>query len=188
MSFTPSIQFPAGFSVPQLSSQFLQHSNLILSSSQTQFQSSQPSPTKCLNKSSSKPSSKRPSKPSSSSSLFSSKLKLDPSAIILSSDSEDAPMNVSDNTCSQNYNVFSSELSGVKPILSKRASPGSPCHLWQFLIKLLNNPQWTPSIIRWVDEEKRIFKLVDSAAVAKLWGIHKKKPKMNYETMGRALR
>ncbi|VEL14180.1 unnamed protein product [Protopolystoma xenopodis] len=62
------------------------------------------------------------------------------------------------------------------------------CHLWQFILRLLDTPEHNPSIIRWLDENKTTFKLVNSAAVARLWGSHKQKPNMNYETMGRALR
>ncbi|CAL8086140.1 unnamed protein product [Calicophoron daubneyi] len=60
--------------------------------------------------------------------------------------------------------------------------------LSQFLRHLLNDPTYNPSLICWVDQTENIFKLVNSAAVARLWGEHKQKPNMNYETMGRAMR
>ncbi|KAA3678472.1 E74-like factor 1/2/4 [Paragonimus westermani] len=60
--------------------------------------------------------------------------------------------------------------------------------LSQFLRRLLSNADYNPELICWVDQTKNTFKLVNSAAVAKLWGVHKQKPNMNYETMGRAMR
>ncbi|KAF8568492.1 hypothetical protein P879_05676 [Paragonimus westermani] len=60
--------------------------------------------------------------------------------------------------------------------------------LSQFLRRLLSNADYNPELICWVDQTKNMFKLVNSAAVAKLWGVHKQKPNMNYETMGRAMR
>ncbi|KAM9856346.1 SAM pointed domain-containing Ets transcription factor-like [Aulostomus maculatus] len=66
--------------------------------------------------------------------------------------------------------------------------PGQPIHLWQFLRELLLKPNNYSRCIRWLNKEKGIFKIEDSAHVARLWGIRKNRPAMNYDKLSRSIR
>nr|XP_020466299.1 SAM pointed domain-containing Ets transcription factor [Monopterus albus] len=66
--------------------------------------------------------------------------------------------------------------------------PSQPIHLWQFLRELLLKPHNYSRCIRWVNKEKGIFKIEDSAHVARLWGIRKNRPAMNYDKLSRSIR
>ncbi|XP_073472105.1 SAM pointed domain-containing Ets transcription factor isoform X1 [Aquarana catesbeiana] len=68
------------------------------------------------------------------------------------------------------------------------SSSGQPIHLWQFLKELLLKPHSYGSSIRWLNKEKGIFKIEDSAQVARLWGIRKNRPAMNYDKLSRSIR
>ncbi|XP_019369531.1 PREDICTED: ETS domain-containing protein Elk-4 [Gavialis gangeticus] len=58
--------------------------------------------------------------------------------------------------------------------------------LWQFLLQLLQEPQ-NKHIISWTSNDGE-FKLLQAEEVARLWGIRKNKPSMNYDKLSRALR
>lgn len=61
-------------------------------------------------------------------------------------------------------------------------------HLWQFLKELLGEADRHNNCIRWLNNKDGIFKIEDSAHVAKLWGQRKNRPAMNYDKLSRSLR
>ncbi|XP_032376322.1 SAM pointed domain-containing Ets transcription factor [Etheostoma spectabile] len=69
-----------------------------------------------------------------------------------------------------------------------RSYPSQPIHLWQFLRELLLKPHSYSCCIRWLNKEKGIFKIEDSALVARLWGMRKNRPAMNYDKLSRSIR
>lgn len=58
--------------------------------------------------------------------------------------------------------------------------------LWQFLLQLLQEPQ-NKHMICWTSNNGE-FKLLQAEEVARLWGVRKNKPNMNYDKLSRALR
>ncbi|KAJ8265443.1 hypothetical protein COCON_G00145420 [Conger conger] len=83
-----------------------------------------------------------------------------------------------------------SKFSGGEELWSEADSfcSGQPIHLWQFLRELLLKPHSYGRCIRWLNKEKGIFKIEDSAHVARLWGIRKNRPAMNYDKLSRSIR
>lgn len=65
---------------------------------------------------------------------------------------------------------------------------GSHTHLWTFLKELLSKPNQHGSAIRWINHSEGIFKIEDSVRVARLWGLRKNRPAMNYDKLSRSIR
>jgi len=60
--------------------------------------------------------------------------------------------------------------------------------LCQYLLELLEQPDKYSYMIDWIDKEKGVFKFINSAEVARMWGRRRNKPSMKYENFARSLR
>ena len=68
----------------------------------------------------------------------------------------------------------------------ERVGNNGQIQLWQFLLELLTDRQYS-EIIEWMTHDGE-FKLHSAETVAQMWGQRKNKPTMNYEKLSRALR
>lgn len=62
---------------------------------------------------------------------------------------------------------------------------------WEYLVRLLRDPSTNPSLIRWENEGKGVFRLVQPAAIAQRWGRRTGKHAsecLTYENFARGLR
>ena len=79
--------------------------------------------------------------------------------------------------------------SDASPVSSPRPkAKSSRPRLCHFLLELLANPQQYSNIVEWVDQEKGVFKFLNSSEVASQWGRRRNKPHMKYENFARSLR
>lgn len=62
-------------------------------------------------------------------------------------------------------------------------------HVWEFLRDLLKDNRYNNHIIKWLDQKRGIFKILDPNSVSSLWGKKKlKKSDMKYPNMARGIR
>lgn len=85
--------------------------------------------------------------------------------------------------------VDDSKEKNLGPISSPASqnSISSNCTLWQFLLELLLATD-RKDLIQWTNISVGEFKLLNAEEVARLWGVRKNKPNMNYDKLSRALR
>jgi len=60
--------------------------------------------------------------------------------------------------------------------------------LWQFLLEILCDDRYSPSIIEWVRRDEGVFRFVQPRSVAQLWGSRRRRENMSYEHLSRAMR
>ncbi|XP_039568249.1 ETS domain-containing transcription factor ERF-like [Passer montanus] len=97
--------------------------------------------------------------------------------------------NVIDVTDDVTNNIINHSLGFAFPEWAYKAesSPGSrQIQLWHFILELLRQEQYR-EVIAWQGDYGE-FVIKDPDEVARLWGVRKCKPHMNYDKLSRALR
>jgi len=70
----------------------------------------------------------------------------------------------------------------------QRRAPGTTLKITQWIVSLLRDPEYNPSVITWHDEKRGIFMIKDTDKYASLWGQVKQNKNMTYEKLSRAMR
>ncbi|TWW56713.1 Transcription factor ETV7 ETS translocation variant 7 ETS-related protein [Takifugu flavidus] len=71
---------------------------------------------------------------------------------------------------------------------SAAGSKSQECRLlWDYVYHLLCDNRYQ-EYIRWEDQDRLVFRVVDPNGLARLWGHHKRRDNMTYEKLSRALR
>lgn len=111
---------------------------------------------------------------------------LNPAAKFKSEHKNERPIN-KEPTVLKTQNRSSKPVKMMSDVFSStRAGNNGQIQLWQFLLEILTDFNYQ-TIIQWISYDGE-FKLLDPEKVARLWGLRKNKPTMNYEKLSRALR
>ncbi|KAE8746444.1 hypothetical protein FOCC_FOCC006810 [Frankliniella occidentalis] len=60
--------------------------------------------------------------------------------------------------------------------------------LWEFIYNLLEREESNPSVVTWENKEEKLFRIVNTEEIARLWGDHKGNKNMTYANMSRTMR
>ena len=74
----------------------------------------------------------------------------------------------------------STSSSSCSPKIASKSSVGK-AKITHWLLKVLRSSEHNPSVMRWEDEERGVFRVIDQAELGRMWGIAKNNPDMDYE-------
>ncbi|XP_050702920.1 ETS homologous factor-like [Eriocheir sinensis] len=108
-----------------------------------------------------------------------------------SSPSSLSPIPFSSSSSSSPSPSSSNHLAPPDPLKKIRADPKKrergPRN-WEFVIRLLADPRSNPSLIRWEQKDQGVFRLVQPAVIASMWGKRSDRPNLSYDNFARGLR